>query len=60
MTRSKSQILVVGALSLLVLSACNSEDKTKAEAMGGHLRLGPELADGAEFLLLLPAAHPLP
>ena len=32
MTRSKSQILVVGALSLLVLSACNSEDKTKAAA----------------------------
>ena len=31
-----------------------------AEAMGGHLSLGPELADGAEFLLLLPAAQPLP
>ena len=30
MTRSKSQIFVAGALSLLVLSACNSEDKTKA------------------------------
>jgi len=32
MTRSKSQIFVAGALSLLVLSACNSEDKTKAAA----------------------------
>ena len=32
MTRSKSHIFVAGALSLLVLSACNSEDKTKAAA----------------------------
>lgn len=31
-----------------------------AEAMGGHLRLAPELAEGAEFLLLLPAAPPMP
>ena len=31
-----------------------------AEAMGGHLRLAPELAEGAEFLLFLPAAPPMP
>ncbi len=31
-----------------------------AEAMGGRLSLAPELAEGVEFLLLLPAAGPAP